>query len=79
VDLLLKFGVDINSKNEFGNTPLHKALMLGESRDIINILISNRADLEKLNDFRQAPVFYASSGLLKSLGLTKLVSSVITY
>jgi ankyrin repeat protein len=51
VDILLRFGADVNCKNEFGNTPLHKALMIGANYAIINILISRKANLEAFNNF----------------------------
>ncbi len=52
VETLLSLGANVNCRNEFGNTPLHKALMLGQSIAIINLLINFRADLKALNDYK---------------------------
>lgn len=56
VDMLLRLGVNPNVKCEFGNTALHRAMMLAgqhpNSYDIINMLINFRGDLHALNNYR---------------------------
>jgi ankyrin repeat protein len=47
----LNLNADPNSKNEFGNTALHKAFMIEVSNEIINMLINKQAIIEALNDF----------------------------
>lgn len=49
--MLLRLGADVNSRNEFGNTPLHKAVMIGYNHDLIHLLKRQNADLAALNDF----------------------------
>ena len=43
---LLRIGVDVNAKNEFGNTALHRALLCehdpdGRNEQIVNMLLNN--------------------------------------
>lgn len=64
VALILKTGININIRNEDGNTWLHKA-MIKENERMINFLVARGADINALNDFKQTPLFYASSSLLK--------------
>lgn len=51
VELLLDLGVDVNAQNEFGNTCLHKAFMLGDNNNIIKLLINRQASLQALNNY----------------------------
>ena len=45
---LLKLGVDINTRNHFGQTPLMIAAILG-NLDIVTILLENKADLDYID------------------------------
>ena len=64
VEVLLKLGADANCHNEYGNTPLHKAMITGHKNiDIINLLLNFRADMSALNYYRQTPIFFASRRL----------------
>jgi len=44
VDLLIKNGVKVNSKNNFGKTALHKACFIG-SLSCVSVLLINGADV----------------------------------
>lgn len=53
--------VDIDAKNEFGETPLHKASGIGRS-DIVAILHKGGAAVDAFDGSDQTPLFHAISG-----------------
>jgi len=52
--LLVETKCDVNIQNEDGNTPLHDAYLQG-SKDIVNLLIDNGADVNIVNLKNQKP------------------------
>lgn len=68
VKILLKCGVDINTKNEDGNTCLHKAMINNDTK-LIALLISKGANVEALNDKSQTPIYFASKRVRKQFSL----------
>ena len=54
VELLLKSGVDVNSKGEMGCTALHYAKMNG-NEDVIQLLLSHGASTKIKNEFGEYP------------------------
>ena len=55
---LISSGADINSKNQWGMTPLHEVAKYGCS-SIADLLISNGADLNAMNIYGDTPLFTA--------------------
>jgi ankyrin repeat protein len=64
VSLLLDYGADVALYDNEGITPLHFASMgMGQSTDIVKLLIENGADLnDKDNIYEQYPLHVASEG-----------------
>ncbi|MCI6508582.1 MAG: ankyrin repeat domain-containing protein [Bacilli bacterium] len=57
-ELLKIKGIDVDSPSEFEQTPLHKAVILG-NLDIIKLLIKYGADPELVDEKNQSPLDYA--------------------
>lgn len=49
VDLLIKYGTEVNAQNEWGDTPLHDAVTY-EYTDIIKLLYQNGADVDNIKN-----------------------------
>ena len=45
VTLLIKAGADVNAKDKYGVTPLHRAAAYNENPEVITILIKAGADV----------------------------------
>ena len=54
VELLLKAGLDVNSKGEMGCTPLHYAKMKGH-KNVVQLLLSHGASTSIKNEFGELP------------------------
>jgi len=55
VQKLIEYGVNINKADNEGNTPLNKACEFG-NYDIVDFLITNSADINKVNDKGMTPL-----------------------
>ena len=55
VELLIKFGANVNLPNNSGNTPLHYALAYHPSGEIVQILLRSGADSTIKNDLGMLP------------------------
>lgn len=62
VQLLLRDGADVNFADELGNTPLHYAVGVAFSEEVITYLLSAGADVHARNHCQHTPLFYGSSG-----------------
>ena len=51
----LDAGTDVNAKNEFGLTPLHRAASRGH-KEIVELLIANGADVNQTSDWGITPL-----------------------
>lgn len=76
IDLLKKVasvGIDINTKNSDGLTPLHKAVMSAKNMEIIEFLLKNGANKSIKTDFGETVFELASENeLLRKFDLTIL-------
>jgi ankyrin repeat protein len=61
---LVDRGARLDSRDVFGNTPLHYAAM-GDWHDIVNTLLTHRADATIRNAKNKSPFFYASVQVAK--------------
>ena len=59
VDMLLKYGADINSDDKYGETALHMALRWSKV-DTVNLLIARGASMDSIGEFRMTPLHYAA-------------------
>lgn len=59
IPLLLNGGADANAKDENGYTPLHRAIRLGQTADIINALIEHGADVNAKDKYGITPLHIA--------------------
>lgn len=55
--ILIKHGAKINRQSKYGTTPLHLAIEY-KQKDIVEFLLSNRADPNKLNKYHETPLHY---------------------
>lgn len=56
---LLEHGVDVNEKNDEGNTPLHNLDIL--PYDVVQLLINNGANVNTENEVGETPIFKTQS------------------
>jgi ankyrin repeat protein len=56
--LILKYKADVNIKDECGNTPLHR-ISPHSPKELIDLLLSNGADINDINDFVNTPLHVA--------------------
>ena len=63
---LIDKGVDINAKNNDGNTPLYMALLF-QNEEMVELLIANGADLNAKNNDGLTPLQYAESHNLNDM------------
>jgi len=68
VKIFLEGGGDSNSKDQDDNTCLHVAIRNGDIK-IIFLLLDYGADLNSKNSKKVTPLFYATTKMLKLLGL----------
>jgi len=54
LNLLIKYGIDINSQDESGHTPLHYAANFNRA-DLVEILLQHSADCELVNEYGDKP------------------------
>jgi len=59
VELLVSSGVDINSLDDYGNTPLYYALKGKASGEIVRYFLDQGANLNLKNMDKETPLFYA--------------------
>ena len=55
----LAAGTDVNVKNKFGSTPMHKAAGRGHNKDVAELLIANGADVNAKDDNGWTPLHHA--------------------
>ncbi|KXZ44826.1 hypothetical protein GPECTOR_61g779 [Gonium pectorale] len=67
VQMLLKLGVDPNSRGEFGRTPLWRAAFLGKA-EVVPLLLEGGADPRIGNEGGELPVHVAPPELKETLG-----------
>ncbi|MBN2582317.1 MAG: ankyrin repeat domain-containing protein [Planctomycetes bacterium] len=71
VRLLVELGADVNAKGEFGQRPLHRAVLF-QATDVARFLVEKGANVNGEDDRRRTPVFSATTAdmvrLLVSLG-----------
>ena len=86
INLLLRYGVDVNGTDQYGDTALHYACYLGYS-DIVSVLLNHpniRVDIR--NNYGSTPLHYACQysyvdivNLLISLVVNKYPNEMCTY
>ena len=69
--------MSVNGQNEFGNTPLHKAMQNGDKK-MISLLVDRGGDLRMLNSLNQTPIYFAPKKLICSMGLSKFTTNIVT-
>lgn len=60
IKVLIENGVDINKRDDWGDTPLHLAINL-ELIEIIELLINKGADVNKVDYYGKTPIRWLSS------------------
>ena len=70
---LIKNGVDVNSKRDDDNTPLHLAARGTNKLGIVKLLIENSADIEAKEENGYTPLQVAVSSKYKQLDIAKLL------
>ena len=58
--LLLKRGLDVNSRDKLGNTVLHRAVKVFNS-ETVETLLEKRADVNAQNNMLETPIHVAIS------------------
>lgn len=72
MELLIKKGADVNASNISGETPIHRALLLGCELEYIHILLNHRACVDVYSVSQETPLYAAVS-----LGNKKKISLII--
>jgi ankyrin repeat protein len=76
-EIIIANDVNVNAKDEYGNTPLHMAVD-NENYELIDLLIRNSANINLLNKERKAPLHLAMDiGTPDSKNNTKLAAFLI--
>ncbi|MBQ2125793.1 MAG: ankyrin repeat domain-containing protein, partial [Spirochaetales bacterium] len=60
VQAAIRTGVNVNSRNEYGVTPLMFAVEHNEDREVVKILINAGADVNAEDESNKTPLMYAS-------------------
>ncbi|MDP3267886.1 MAG: ankyrin repeat domain-containing protein [Legionella sp.] len=60
IDLLLKFGADVNASNNKGQTPLHKAASRNNASIVTRLLEENKIDVDSRDNRGNTPLHYAA-------------------
>ena len=68
----------INAKDEFGETPLHKAAFSGKF-EVVKYLVENGAQIDSKDLFDNSPIDESSNGDVKKYLIDKLFVSAATY
>jgi len=63
----LAAGKDVNAKDEYGGTPLHRAVGNLVRKEIVELLIANGADVNAKHDNGATPLHYAVTGDQKEI------------
>lgn len=63
IDELLKFGADVDIRRNGGETPLHKACLLGDG-DVIAVLLDHGADINAQDSMEMTPFMQFKKALL---------------
>ena len=69
IEELLNKGIDLESRDMFGQTPLHCAVNRGsdDNVDVVNMLIKSGANIEARDQRNKTPVDYAKSAQMIAL------------
>ena len=65
---MLSKNVNVNSRNEQYNTPLHKSFQ-NQDYDMIVLLLGQGADQTAINELGQTPLYFGGKKLLEKLGM----------
>jgi len=77
VQLLVQHGAKLNVQNNDGKTPLHVAVE-NEQPDVIMFLLSQDADVGLTDVWRNTPLHYVTSKLLKLKGFAEYITKILT-
>ncbi|KAM3725436.1 Sex-determining protein [Dirofilaria immitis] len=73
ITMLIDSGIDVNTKNSFGNTPLHTVLLSSNPRQsVVKLLLQNGATLLARNNNNQTCLELISAKLPRATGQLKL-------
>ena len=73
VRLLINAGADVDASNDFGSTPLLRAVEV-VNLEIVELLLNAGADVDASDDFKSAPLLYAANH-----GHTDIVAMLLRY